>query len=225
MPRLRLSSSTPCVRFALALFAVACVCTPVGATNAQSPLLIPIPAPALVPTVVPAFAPGPVSAPAVGAKPFTSLSNSVRTLRDSVVQMAKAQIGRRYRTGGQTPEKGFDCSGLVSYVMAALDLRLPRTARQQALQGLALTRDTSRLLPGDLLTFGKTKKSSVSHVGIYIGEGRYIHASSVAGKVIESAIDRPASPLIKMWRGARRMLSLDDSVAIAAVVPPNKGGD
>src|SRR4029077_1903593 len=101
------------------------------------------------------------------------------------------------------------------------DLKLPRTARQQATQGLALTRDTSRLLPGDLLTFGKTKKGTVSHVGIYIGDGRYIHASSVAGKVIESAIDRPASPLIKMWRGARRLLSFDDStVAPLAMTPP-----
>lgn len=224
MPSLRLSSSTHCVRLALALFAIAFLCTPVRATNAQSGSVIPLPAPTLVPALVPAFTPALVPAPTPAAKPFAALSNSVRTLRDSVVQMAKAQIGKRYRTGGQTPEKGFDCSGLVSYVMAALDLKLPRTARQQATQGLALTRDTSRLLPGDLLTFGKTKKSSVSHVGIYIGEGRYIHASSVAGKVIESAIDRPASPLIKMWRGARRMLSLDDSVAITAIVPPNKSG-
>ncbi|MEP6491383.1 MAG: C40 family peptidase [bacterium] len=152
------------------------------------------------------------------AKPFEAYSNSARSLRDSVVQMAKAQVGRRYRTGGTTPEKGFDCSGLVKYVMAALDLKLPRTARQQAVQGLAVNKDTSRLLPGDLLTFGKAKKG-VSHVGIYIGEGKYIHASSVAGKVIESAIDRPFSPLIKAWKGARRMLSLDDSVATVAITP------
>lgn len=216
MPRLRVSSSTSCTRPALALFAAALLCTPVDATNAQSP--------SLTPSAFP-FAPAPVAAAVPTAKPFALLSNSARTLRDSVVQMAKAQIGRRYRTGGQTPDKGFDCSGLVRYVMAALDLKVPRTARQQATQGLALTRDTSRLLPGDLLTFGKTKQGTVSHVGIYIGDGRYIHASSVAGKVIESAIDRPASPLIKMWRGARRMLSLSDTVAITAVIPPTKGGD
>lgn len=223
MPRLRLSSSTPSVRLALPLFATALLCTPVTTADAQSSSLFPASIPALTPALAPT--PTPVAAAVPVAKPFAAISNSVRTLRDSVVQMAKAQIGKRYRTGGQTPEKGFDCSGLVSYVMAALDLKLPRTARQQATQGLALTRDTSRLLPGDLLTFGKTKKSSVSHVGIYIGEGRYIHASSVAGKVIESAIDRPASPLIKMWRGARRMLSLNDTVVFTAVVPPNKGGD
>ncbi len=157
------------------------------------------------------------------AKPFAAYSDAAQSLRDSIVHMAKAQVGTRYRIGGTEPEKGFDCSGLVKYVMAALNLSLPRTAKQQAKEGLAVTKDTSRLLPGDLLTFGKTKKSSVSHVGIYIGEGRYIHASSVAGKVIESKIDRPASPLIKMWRGARRVVTLDDSVAVAAPTTIGKG--
>lgn len=158
-------------------------------------------------------------------KPFAAFSNSAQSIRDSVVQMAKAQLGRRYRTGGETPEKGFDCSGLVSYVMQALNLQLPRTAKQQAKEGLAVTKDTSRLLPGDLLTFGKTKKSNISHIGIYVGDGRYIHASSVAGKVIESAIDRPYSPLIKAWRGARRIVAGEDSIpAIAVIAPtPSKG--
>ncbi|MEO7082863.1 MAG: C40 family peptidase [Gemmatimonadaceae bacterium] len=151
-------------------------------------------------------------------KPFEAYSNSARTLRDSIVQIARAQIGTRYKTGGISPTKGFDCSGLVQYVMSALSLNLPRTAKQQAKQGLAVRKDTSGLLPGDVLTFGKGKKGSVSHVGIYIGEGKYIHASSAAGRVIESSIDRPFSPLIKMWRGARRILSLDDSVV--AMAPP-----
>ena len=122
-----------------------------------------------------------------------------------------------------SPEKGFDCSGLVQYVLSALNLNVPRTARQQAKVGLALARDTSRLLPGDLLTFAKPKKG-VSHVAIYIGDGKYIHASSVAGKVIESSIDRPFSPLIKIWRGARRVLDMDDSTVIAATTTAKTGG-
>jgi cell wall-associated NlpC family hydrolase len=149
----------------------------------------------------------PVSAKAQSTKPFEAFSNSAVTIRDSVVQMARAQIGRRYRTGGESPDKGFDCSGLIQYVMTALNVKLPRTARQQASQGLALTRDTSRLLPGDLLTFGKGKKGTVSHIGIYVGDGRYVHASSVAGKVIESDLSRTGSPLIKAWRGARRIVA------------------
>lgn len=174
-------------RFAFVLCTVAVLCVPVSRARGQT------------------------------AKPFAVLSNSARTLRDSVVQMAKAQIGKRYRTGGQAPDKGFDCSGLVRYVLAALNVGVPRTARQQAGVGLAVKRDTSQLLPGDLLTFGKTPKG-VSHVGIYVGGGRYIHASSAAGKVIESSIDRPRSPLIKAWRGARRILSLDDTTATMTII-------
>jgi cell wall-associated NlpC family hydrolase len=185
-------STTRCTRFAIVLCTAAVLCAPLSTASAQS------------------------------AKPFEALSNSARTLRDSVVQMAKAQLGRRYRTGGQAPDKGFDCSGLVRYVLSALNVGLPRTARQQARAGLPLSRDTSELLPGDLLTFGKTKKG-VSHVAIYIGEGKYIHASSKAGKVIESSIDRPHSSLIKMWRGARRVLTLDDSTVVIATAPKAGG--
>ncbi|HTI63216.1 MAG TPA: C40 family peptidase [Gemmatimonadaceae bacterium] len=157
-------------------------------------------------------------------KPFAAYSASAQTLRDSIVAVARAQIGTRYRTGGESPKKGFDCSGLVQYVMSALDLSVPRTARLQAKTGLALGRDTSQLLPGDLLTFGKGKKGKISHVGIYVGDGRYVHASSVAGHVIESSIDRPYSPLIRIWRGARRILTLDDSASAAATARQVKGG-
>jgi cell wall-associated NlpC family hydrolase len=90
--------------------------------------------------------------------------------------------------------------------MTALRVSVPRTAAEQAASGLALERDTMRLRPGDLLTFGRSPRS-VTHVGIYLGNGRYVHASSVAGRVIESPIDRPRSPLIKPWRGSRRVLS------------------
>src|SRR5690348_4912624 len=146
---------------------------------------------------------GPVAAQQKSeSKPFEAYSNSALVLRDSIVSVARAQIGTKYRLGGGSPEKGFDCSGLIQYVMSALKLNVPRTAKQQAKSGLAIRRDTSHLLPGDILTFGKGKKGSVSHVGIYVGDGRYVHASSVAGRVIESSIDRPFSPLIKVWRGA-----------------------
>src|SRR5262245_42784889 len=135
-----------------------------------------------------------------------AMNASVERLRDSVVSFAKKQLGKRYQLGGSTPTQGFDCSGLVKYVMSAFKLELPRTAMDQAREGLAVKKDTSRLLPGDLLTFGTTKMSPVSHVGIYVGDGRYIHASSVAGRVIESPIDRQPAPLVRVWSGARRML-------------------
>jgi cell wall-associated NlpC family hydrolase len=138
-------------------------------------------------------------------RPFTAWSESVHSFRDSLVTVARAQVGTKYVLGGTTPN-GFDCSGLVRYVMAALKVELPRTAAQQAQTGLEIDRDKSNLRPGDLLTFGKKGRSGVSHIGIYVGNGRYIHASSVAGRVIESDLSRTGSPLIKAWRGVRRMV-------------------
>ncbi len=133
---------------------------------------------------------------------------SMESLRDSiVVSLARGQIGTRYVLGGTSPKSGFDCSGLVKYVMAAMHVSLPRTASEQGQMGLALDRDTTHLRPGDLLTFSRTRDGSVSHIGIYIGNGHYVHASSVAGRVIESALDRPASPLIKKWKGTRRVVA------------------
>jgi cell wall-associated NlpC family hydrolase len=144
------------------------------------------------------------------AKPFTAWSESVHGLRDSLVALARAQVGTRYVLGGTSPTKGFDCSGLVRYVMGALRVDLPRTAAQQATRGLAVVRDTTRLRPGDLLTFGKGKRG-VSHIGIYVGNGRYIHASSGAGQVIESDIGRSESSLVRAWRGVRRVVAGTDS--------------
>src|SRR5438067_1728424 len=119
---------------------------------------------------MPARAQEPVtSLRAAAGGPFAPLSISAQALRDSIVQVARAQLGARYKHGGQNPQRGFDCSGLVKYVMSLLSLDVPRTARQQAVLGLTVKRDTARLLPGDLLTFGRGTKGSVSHVGIYIG--------------------------------------------------------
>jgi lipoprotein Spr len=156
----------------------------------------------------------PCALSAQSAKPFAEFSTSALTLRDSVVAIARAQVGRKYRTGGTTPERGFDCSGLVKYVLDALKVQVPRTSSEQSRIGAAVPRDTTQLRPGDLLLFGKPK-AGVSHVGIYIGNGRYIHASSIAGRVIESPLDRPPSPVIKALKSARRILSGSDSVVVA----------
>ena len=139
-------------------------------------------------------------------RPFALWSESAQKLRDSLVSVARAQIGTRYVFGGTTPN-GFDCSGLVRYVMAALKVELPRTAAQQARIGDEVSTDPSSLRPGDLLTFGRRGRSGVSHIGIYVGQGRYVHASSVAGRVIESDLNRTGSPLIKAWRGVRRIVA------------------
>jgi len=138
-------------------------------------------------------------------KPFAAFSASAQSLRDSVVSKARSQLGTKYKLGGTTPNRALDCSGLVKVVMSALDLVLPRTARQQATVGQEIPKDLAVMKPGDLLTFGRGK--SISHIGIYIGEGRMIHASTTKRRVIETALTNSRSPLIKQWKGVRRLVN------------------
>jgi cell wall-associated NlpC family hydrolase len=151
--------------------------------------------------------------PADSAKPFAAFSQSALSLGDSIVAMARRQIGKRYVIGGKSPSRGFDCSGLVQYVAAALHIALPRTAREQAHVGAALPRDTSDMRPGDLVTFGRGN-AGVSHIGIYAGNGRFIHASVAAGRIIETNLLRPWAAGKKRWRGVRRLV-VSDSSALA----------
>jgi len=121
---------------------------------------------------------------------------------NAVLMRAISLVGTPYRYGGNTPESGFDCSGLVNYVYRdMLDLRLPRTSRELAVvQGPRIAPE--RLAAADLVFFGKG--GSVSHVGIYVGEGRFVHAPSTGGTVRLDRLDGP------YWRdhytGARRVL-------------------
>ena len=144
-------------------------------------------------------------------RPFAALSATALSMRDSIVTVARSQIGTRYRFGGTTPKAGFDCSGFVRYVLGALQVMLPRTAAQQAKLGATVPKDTTRLRPGDLLTFGRGGR--VTHIGIYVGNGRYVHASPTAGRVIETSLARTESPLVKIWRGGVRLLADRDTTA------------
>jgi cell wall-associated NlpC family hydrolase len=167
--------------------------------------------------IVTALCAVPTISGAQAAKPFAEFSNVALSVRDSVATIARAQVGKRYRTGGTSPERGFDCSGLVKFVLEAFKVEAPRTAREQSRFGAAIPRDTAQLLAGDVLLFGKPQSGIVSHVGIYVGNGRFVHASSVAGRVIESPIDRPPSPLIKVFKSARRVFG-SDTVVVSTVV-------
>jgi len=121
---------------------------------------------------------------------------------NAVLMRALGLVGTPYRYGGNTPESGFDCSGLVNYVFRdMLDMRLPRTSRELAgLQGPRIAPD--RLAPADLVFFGSG--GEVSHVGIYVGEGRFVHAPSTGGTVRLDRLDG------SWWRdhysGAKRVL-------------------
>jgi len=145
-------------------------------------------------------APKPVSQP----KPFARLSASAQALRDSIVALTKLQLGTPYRRGAEAPDRGFDCSGLVKYVMARFGVELPRTSHEQALAGKRLERDIASLKPGDLLTFGKGKR--VSHIGIYIGHGQFVHAPKPGAKVQVATLTEGGH----WWKGARRVLAVND---------------
>ncbi|HEX2778595.1 MAG TPA: C40 family peptidase [Gemmatimonadaceae bacterium] len=147
--------------------------------------------------------------PAPRASAASTMGTRARARIDSVVAMARRQLDARYRLGGESP-KGFDCSGLVRYVMSALDLSLPRTAREQARVGTAVPTDTAKLRPGDLVLFGR--KGKVTHIGIYVGDGYMVHASTKAKRVVERPLLRRPAPGIVPWIGARRLLAGDDSL-------------
>lgn len=105
----------------------------------------------------------------------------------SVLQRALTLLGTPYRWGGASPDNGFDCSGLVSYVFRnALDIDLPRVSREQADAGEPVS-DKSELAEGDLVFFGR--RGRVDHVGIYVGEGRFVHAPSTGKDVMVSDLD------------------------------------
>lgn len=145
--------------------------------------------------------------------PATASAAQQQSRRDSsVIALARQQLGRRYLFGGTSPESGFDCSGFVRYLMRAVGVETPRTAAQMARSGRPVPRDISQLRVGDILTFGTGR---VSHVGVYVGNGRYIHASTGAGRIVEASLDRPTSRLVKAWYGVRRMLDGDSAAVVA----------
>ncbi len=146
-------------------------------------------------------------------KPFSRLSESAHSLRDSLVAFTKRQLGVPYQRGEATPEDGFDCSGLAKYVMAEFGARLPRTSGEQALVGKKIERDIAFLKPGDLLTFGHGKR--ISHVAIYIGGGRYVHAPVPGGTVREESLAHTKS---SWWKGARRVIALDEALGADSVL-------
>ena len=111
-------------------------------------------------------------------------SRQESSLRLRAADIAREQIGVPYRYGGRTP-RGFDCSGLVHYAYQSVGLTVPRTSKDQyrAAQPIAL-RDAR---PGDLLFFKGWR--SISHVGIYVGGNRFVHAPSSGKHVTITRLD------------------------------------
>jgi cell wall-associated NlpC family hydrolase len=130
-----------------------------------------------------------------------------------LIQTAMDFLGAPYRNGGSDPS-GFDCSGLVQWVFARHGTMLPREAKDQYRVGRAV--DLRDVQPGDLIFF-ETVSRGASHVGMVIGEGRFIHAPSSNGVVrIEPYT---ANYWIRRYVGARRVIDVTASAAGAVGFP------
>ncbi len=113
---------------------------------------------------------------AIKFSPVEERANQQAALRGKVVNYALKFVGNRYVWGGTNPNTGADCSGFVQYVMRnAAGVSLPRTSREQAKTGRAVT--SSEMMPGDLIFYANSK-GTVNHVAMYIGNGQIVHAAS-----------------------------------------------
>ncbi len=157
---------------------------------AQSASKVPVTAPAIdsLKVVAPVSLSSPDNAPLVAqlatlqqAQDAPTTSARVKT----VLQRAFALLGTPYRWGGTSPDNGFDCSGLVGYVFRTIGIDLPRVSRAMANEGTPVT-DRSALTEGDLVFFGR--RGRVDHVGIYIGDGKFLHAPRTGRDVTVSTL-------------------------------------
>ncbi len=116
---------------------------------------------------------------------------------------ALSLVGVNYKYGGKSPETGLDCSGFVSHVyQQAAGLILPHNARAISMFGQKIA--ISELQPGDLVFFN-TMRHTYSHVGIYLGENKFVH-SSVTGRGVE-VVDMKENYWVKRFNGARRVVT------------------
>lgn len=132
-----------------------------------------------------------------------------------VLQTARRMMGVPYRYGGQLPDTGFDCSGLVYYSHRVNGISVPRTARDQYRFATPVPR--TQLRPGDLLFF-RTSGKNVSHVGFYLGPKRFLHAPS-SGKRVTVA-DYSTSYWRSRFAGAGRISADGGNLSTAAGPSP-----
>jgi cell wall-associated NlpC family hydrolase len=120
-------------------------------------------------------------------------AGSVHERRVHVVRRGKSQRGTRYRWGGASPKRGFDCSGLSMWVFDGHGAQLPHSSMMQyrlaGENGYRRIRNRSKLVKGDLVFFDTSRTAKVGHVGIYIGKGKMVSSRS-AGVGIDSVYDK-----------------------------------
>lgn len=149
--------------------------------------------------------PPPAPGPTVAVPPPGAAGTEARLAVD-VVQTAIESLGTPYVWGG-TLDNGFDCSGLIQYAYAEHGIRIPRTSRDQAHAGGVVTPVVEALRPGDILLFAAQPGGGVSHVGMYVGELKFIHSSNQGVKLSRLDPEDPEGAYwIERWVGARRII-------------------
>lgn len=133
-------------------------------------------------------------------EPRSATTTTAQASSNNVVQVAESYEGSRYVSGGSSPS-GFDCSGFTQYVYGKCGITLSRTSYTQATQGTAVGK--SELQPGDLLLFHYYGSSSIGHVGIYVGNGKFIHAANSNRGVVYDSIE--SGYYADNYAGARRL--------------------
>jgi len=124
------------------------------------------------------------------------------SVSDQIITYAKSLIGTKYVYGGQSTQ-GFDCSGFTMYVFARFGIGLPHQADLQIKKGDEVP-DKSDLIPGDLVFFKTEGSVKINHVGIYLGDGRFVHASSGSGFVRIRILDN--GYYNQFYVGGRRLI-------------------
>ncbi len=130
-----------------------------------------------------------------------------QTLPDSIIATATEAMGQPYSYGGTGADgEGFDCSGLIQHSYAKHGITLPRRSTDQAREGKKIDRRLKLLAPADILTFSN-RGGEVTHVGLYMGDGRFIHSASRGVQVsVLSAEDPYGRWWYKRWVGVRRIV-------------------
>ena len=152
---------------------------------------------------------GPVKqAPVVQYSPPATAFNPAA---DDLLFRAIGLVGTPYVWGGNTPASGFDCSGLIAFVYQDVaGIRLPRTtAQMMQMKGQQIPR--SQLQSGDIVFFATAGRGRVSHAGIYVGEGRFVHAPSSGGTVRLDSVN--STYWNKAYLQAKRVLSSESIVS------------
>lgn len=129
----------------------------------------------------------------------TSSSTKIPKSGLAVCMTAKSQIGRLYKYGGSSPSTGFDCSGLIFWAYGKHGVSVPRNSKEQGSKGKSVSK--KNLAPGDIILF---KLPSGYHVGMYTGNGYFVHSPSSGKRIREDKVNN--NYWQKYYKGARRYI-------------------